>query len=94
MIDDGPPSRADSQVSRRAPSTVCPVTDADPAMLAAVTLASATGVPSHDVAVVMGSGWQSAADALGVPIAEVDLARIPGFAVPTSVGHPVPTGTR
>lgn len=68
-------------------TTVCPVTNADPAMLAAATLASATGAPSHDVAVVMGSGWQSAADALGVPLAEVDLARIPGFAVPTSVGH-------
>lgn len=38
-------------------------------------------------AVVLGSGWQDAADALGDPSAEVDVSQLPGFAAPTALGH-------
>ena len=35
------------------------------AELAAETIAARTGVPRHDVALVLGSGWGGAADLLG-----------------------------
>ena len=41
----------------------------------------------HDVAVVLGSGWAPAADALGPARAEVPLAELGGFAPPTVAGH-------
>jgi purine-nucleoside phosphorylase len=41
----------------------------------------------HDVAVVLGSGWAQAADALGGSVAEVPLAELGGFAEPTVGGH-------
>jgi purine-nucleoside phosphorylase len=54
---------------------------------AAQALAAATGVPSHDVAVVLGSGWVPAADALGATVAEVPVTDLPGFAPPAVAGH-------
>ena len=42
------------------------------ATAAAQEIAARTGVASHDVALVMGSGWVSAADALGTPAYECD----------------------
>jgi purine-nucleoside phosphorylase len=53
---------------------------------AADDLLTAFGGP-HDVAVVMGSGWAPAADAFGPALATVAIADLPGFAVPTAVGH-------
>jgi purine-nucleoside phosphorylase len=50
-------------------------------------LARRTGVDSHDIAVVLGSGWAPAADALGRPDAEVPVAELGGFAGPTVPGH-------
>jgi purine-nucleoside phosphorylase len=50
-------------------------------------LARLTGVDSHDVAVVLGSGWAPAADALGAPDAVVPLAELGGFPEPTVPGH-------
>ncbi|MGH9136331.1 MAG: purine-nucleoside phosphorylase [Acidimicrobiales bacterium] len=50
-------------------------------------LADLTGCPSHDVAVVLGSGWTSAIDALGAPAAEVAYGDLSGFPVPTVAGH-------
>ena len=44
---------------------------------AAAALAEATGVEQHDVAVVLGSGWGAAADALGEPVAELPVASLP-----------------
>jgi len=41
----------------------------------------------HDVAVVIGSGWAPAAEALGRPTAAVDMAELPGFAPPAAEGH-------
>jgi purine-nucleoside phosphorylase len=40
-----------------------------------------------DVAVVLGSGWAAAADAIGAPDAEVPLAELGGFPQPTVKGH-------
>ncbi len=54
---------------------------------AASALAAATGVGSHDVAVVLGSGWRPAADRLGSVVAEVSVTELPGFPPSTVVGH-------
>ena len=54
---------------------------------AAAELAKLTGVDTHDVAVVLGSGWRPAADELGAADAEVPIAGLPGFAAPTVAGH-------
>jgi purine-nucleoside phosphorylase len=53
----------------------------------AARLAELTGQPRHDVAVVLGSGWAPAADALGTAGAEVPLAALGGFPPPTVGGH-------
>ena len=50
-------------------------------------LARRTGVSSHDIAVVLGSGWAPAADALGAPDAEVPVAELGWFAPPAVPGH-------
>lgn len=63
---------------------------ADPyaaAQASAKRLAEVSGRDAHDVAVVLGSGWRPAADALGAPSAEFDLAVLGGFAQPTVPGH-------
>jgi purine-nucleoside phosphorylase len=63
---------------------------ADPyqaAQASAARLAELTGQPRHDVAVVLGSGWAPAADALGPAGAEVPLAALGGFPPPTVGGH-------
>jgi purine-nucleoside phosphorylase len=63
---------------------------ADPylaAQASAARLAELTGQPRHDVAVVLGSGWAPAADALGAADAEVPLAALGGFPPPTVGGH-------
>jgi len=50
-------------------------------------LAKVSGQAAHDVAVVLGSGWLPAADALGAPAAEFSLAELGGFPQPTVPGH-------
>ena len=57
------------------------------AAASASALAQRTGLPHHDVAVVRGSGWAPAADALGPPVAEVPLAELGGFPAPAVAGH-------
>ena len=57
------------------------------AQASAANLALVSGQPGHDVAVVLGSGWLPAADALGPPAAEFPLAELGGFAQPTVPGH-------
>ena len=66
---------------------------------AAAALAEATGVPKHDVAVVLGSGWRPAADLLGAPTHELAMGELPGFVRPAVAGHggtlrSVPVGER
>jgi purine-nucleoside phosphorylase len=57
------------------------------AQRAAGRLAELTGVEHHDVALVLGSGWLPAVDALGEVVAEVDTTDLPGFAPPAVEGH-------
>jgi purine-nucleoside phosphorylase len=57
------------------------------AAASAEQLARLTGADSHDVAVVLGSGWAPAADAIGAPDAVVPVAELGGFAEPTVPGH-------
>jgi purine-nucleoside phosphorylase len=54
---------------------------------AAAAIARATGVDTHDVAIVLGSGWSPAADALGDPSEELSMADLPGFRPPGVAGH-------
>lgn len=54
---------------------------------AATAIRDRTGVDRHDVAVVLGSGWAPAVEALGAPTAEVPMAELPGFTPPTAAGH-------
>jgi purine-nucleoside phosphorylase len=58
----------------------------DLAVEAAGALARATGVASHEVAVVLGSGWRPAADVIGTG-AEVPVDGLPGFVAPAVEGH-------
>ena len=57
------------------------------AAAAAAALAQRTGVPHHDAAVVLGSGWAVAAEQLGRPVAEVATKDLPGFVPPAAPGH-------
>ncbi len=54
---------------------------------AAAALGRATGVSRHDAVVVLGSGWDAAAEALGSPVAELAVADLPGFLAPVAPGH-------
>jgi purine-nucleoside phosphorylase len=54
---------------------------------AAAILQDRTGAAAHDVAVVLGSGWLPAADALGDVVAELGMRDLPGFAPPAVAGH-------
>lgn len=54
---------------------------------AAQVIAERTGVPRHDIALVLGSGWGQAADLIGEVVAEVPAAQIPGFHAPAVAGH-------
>ncbi|MCW2820313.1 MAG: punA, partial [Marmoricola sp.] len=62
-------------------------TYAEQAREAARVLAEKTGVERHDVALVMGSGWLPAVDALGEATAEILSTDLPGFAPPAVEGH-------
>ena len=54
---------------------------------AAAALAELTGVPRHDVALVLGSGWLPAVDALGEATAEIETTDLPGFRAAAVAGH-------
>jgi purine-nucleoside phosphorylase len=65
-------------------------TAADPfaaAEAAAAGLARRTGVSRHEVAVVLGSGWQDAAAGIGTEPIELATTDLPGFVPPTVAGH-------
>ncbi|NMR19915.1 purine-nucleoside phosphorylase [Cellulomonas fimi] len=59
----------------------------DVARSAAAHLAEVTGIPRHDVLLVLGSGWGGAADLVGETVAEVPTHEIPGFFAPAVAGH-------
>ena len=69
------------------PPTPPPTTYAAAATEAAAVLAEKTGVERHDVALVLGSGWLPAVDALGEVTAELSSTDLPGFAPPAVEGH-------
>jgi purine-nucleoside phosphorylase len=54
---------------------------------AAVRLRELTGAETHDVALVMGSGWVPAADGLGAHDHEFPVTDLPGFPAPAVAGH-------
>ena len=54
---------------------------------AAAALAEKTGVRTHDIALVLGSGWLPAAEALGEDYTEIDTTDLPGFSAAAVVGH-------
>ncbi|MET9337168.1 MULTISPECIES: purine-nucleoside phosphorylase [unclassified Nonomuraea] len=54
---------------------------------AAAALRKATGLDVFDVALVMGSGWVPAADAIGDTLVELPVTDLPGFAPPAVAGH-------
>ncbi len=66
------------------------MTEPDPTRLAAeaaAVFADRAAVAQHDVALVMGSGWLPAAEALGTTQAEVSCTDLPGFSAPAAAGH-------
>jgi purine-nucleoside phosphorylase len=60
--------------------------DSPDAAFSARRLAELTGMDAHDVAVVLGSGWRAAADAIGTSGAEVALTDL-GLPGPSVQGH-------
>lgn len=54
---------------------------------AAAVLAERTGCDRHDVAVILGSGWRPAADALGTADVALQTSDLPGFPAPRVAGH-------
>ena len=57
------------------------------AVRSADDIAMCTGVDSHEVAVILGSGWGPAADLLGTVTADVGMAEVAGFPSPSALGH-------
>jgi purine-nucleoside phosphorylase len=57
------------------------------AAAAAARIAELTGAASHDVALVLGSGWASAGDLLGETMATFGSTELPGFSAPAVAGH-------
>ncbi len=57
------------------------------AVQAAAEIAERTGFAAHDIALVMGSGWVTAVDALGEPKFECNAEELTGFLPPAVEGH-------
>jgi purine-nucleoside phosphorylase len=54
---------------------------------AATALAERTATDHHDIALVLGSGWVPAVDALGNAAHDLPVTDLPGFAPPAVEGH-------
>ena len=63
------------------------MTDHLDASAAASALLAAFDLDRIDLALVLGSGWSSAAVGLGEPLGSIPLAELPGFAAPVVAGH-------
>jgi purine-nucleoside phosphorylase len=57
------------------------------ALSAGEGLRSLTGGADHEIALVMGSGWVPAAEALGAPEHDLSVTDLPGFSSPAAQGH-------
>jgi purine-nucleoside phosphorylase len=66
---------------------VTAVTAPELARQAADQLARLTGVDHHDIALVLGSGWLPAVEALGEATAEIATTDLPGFSAAAVAGH-------
>lgn len=53
----------------------------------ASTISSLSGVDTHDIAIVLGSGWVPAAERIGTQIAEFSVSEVPHFSEPEVAGH-------
>ncbi|MEO7124041.1 MAG: purine-nucleoside phosphorylase [Lacisediminihabitans sp.] len=54
---------------------------------AAAQIAEKTGIPRHDIALTLGSGWAKAADLIGETTATIPATEITGFSKPALEGH-------
>lgn len=54
---------------------------------AAGALRERTSADQHDIALVLGSGWDAAAHQLGEPSVRMSVTELPGFHAATAVGH-------
>ncbi len=81
-VSADPPEPGPASVAAMAPTE-----SAEAALRAAQTLKRLTGVERHDLAIVLGSGWVPAVDALGAAGAEVSVTDLPGFLPPAVEGH-------
>ena len=54
---------------------------------AAQVIRERTGVETHDVALVLGSGWGQTGDLIGETLAEIDNTDVPGFGKAAVAGH-------
>ncbi|GAA1876948.1 purine-nucleoside phosphorylase [Paeniglutamicibacter psychrophenolicus] len=59
----------------------------DLATAAAAKIAELTGVPTHDIALVLGSGWGEAANLIGERTHRIDATELPGFHAAAVPGH-------
>lgn len=57
------------------------------ARTAADYIATETGVESHDIALVLGSGWGEASELIGETTATLMASEVPGFSAPAVEGH-------
>jgi purine-nucleoside phosphorylase len=65
-----------------------PATDPfEVAATAAAEIAEMTGVPRHDIALTLGSGWAKAADLIGETTATIPATDVTGFSKPALEGH-------
>lgn len=72
------------------PTPAAPHEQPDPfqaAAQAAEALRERTGIPTHEIALTLGSGWGGAADLLGETVSEIPAVEIPGFSAPALEGH-------
>jgi purine-nucleoside phosphorylase len=54
---------------------------------AAESIARLTGIPNHDIALTLGSGWAKAADLIGETVATINATDVVGFSAPKVQGH-------
>lgn len=54
---------------------------------AAAVIRERSGIDTHDIALVLGSGWGGAAELIGETVAEIPAAEVPGFHAPAVAGH-------
>lgn len=57
------------------------------AVEAAATIASLTGVETHEYALTLGSGWGAAAELIGETVAQIPATDVPGFSMNGVAGH-------